>query len=49
MSKEAGYLAGAARVGDSEKTVQKKKRQKILIEHYIALRAEGKTRRKLGV
>ena len=39
---EAGYLAGAARVGDSEKTDKKLERQKILLEHYGDLRSEGK-------
>ena len=39
---EAGYLAGAARVGGSEKTDKKLERQKILLKHYGELRAEGK-------
>lgn len=39
---EAGYLAGAARVGGSEKTDKKLERQKILLKHYGDLRAEGK-------
>ena len=41
---EAGYLAGAARVGDSEKTDKKLERQKILLKHYSGLRAEGKSK-----
>ena len=41
---EAGYLAGAARVGDSEKTDKKLERQKILLKHYGGLRAEGKSK-----
>jgi len=41
---EAGYLAGAARVGGSEKTEKKHKRQKHLLKQYKALRAEGKGR-----
>jgi hypothetical protein len=39
---EAGYLAGAARVGGSEKTDKKLERQKILLKHYGDLRSEGK-------
>lgn len=39
---EAGYLAGMARAGDSEKTAQKLERQKVLLKHYADLRQAGK-------
>lgn len=41
---EAGYLAGVARMGGSEKTEKKQKRQIRLLKQYKALRAEGKDR-----